>query len=319
MIDPATRKTADPAEGALYSQWETPPTSLDWHVWMYCNLACQFCFKTLPGFLASKPPTASAYLPLEEAKHVVHLLREAGFTKITFAGGEPTLHPRLPELIHHADELGFTVMLVTNGHFLSDGYLDRVADSLDAVKISIDSADEAVQRALGRGKGDHVARATAAASLVKAHGVPLMVNTVVTALNWKEDLTPLIRRLAPVRWKVFQALREEGENEAFRGWATSHQFQRFLATNAGASPVAEPNGLMRGSYIMMDPLGRFMQDSTGRYEYSRPVSTVGVIPALEEVGWDSAVFLQRGGLYAWSELRRREPTRPRTGESTHVL
>ena len=216
------------------------------------------------------------------------------------------MHPFLPEILDWSHELGMTVMLVTNGHFLTDTYVRRIASSVDAVKISIDSADERIQEALGRGVGDHVERALRAAAIVRRCGVPLMINTVVTALNWKEDMTTLIETLAPIRWKVFQALPEKGENDAFRDWATDEQFQHFVTTNAKVRPVAESNVLMRGSYIMMDPLGRFMQDSRGRYVYSRPVHEAGVIDSLIEVGWDSQSFLDRGGLYGWS---RRELTR----------
>lgn len=305
MNPSGTPKDAEPnAKGPQVApEWATFPTSLDWHVWMPCNLACRFCFKTLPGFLSAKPVGSPLALNRAEARRILEILKCSGIEKITYAGGEPTLHPFLHELLEWSHDLGMTVMVVTNGHLFTEGYVLRIAPFLDAVKISIDSADEATQKALGRGGGDHVARALEAARLVKQHEVPLMLNTVVTALNWNEDMTPLVSQLAPVRWKVFQALPEKGENDRFRDWASDEQFRRFLETNARGNPVSEPNDLMRGSYIMMDPLGRLMQDSPGHYVYSVPVQEVGFIRALAQVGWDSERFVRRGGLYGWRHLR----------------
>jgi MoaA/NifB/PqqE/SkfB family radical SAM enzyme len=37
-------------------------------------------------------------------------------------------------------------MLVSNGHLLTDWYLSRIGDLVDAIKISIDSPDEKTQR-----------------------------------------------------------------------------------------------------------------------------------------------------------------------------
>lgn len=309
MNTPETPSAAEPnfERPHVRPEWTTLPTSLDWHVWMPCNLACRFCFKTLSGFFRTKPSGSPLALTRAEAGRVLRILQAAGIEKITFAGGEPTLHPFLPELLEWSHDLGMTVMVVTNGHLLTERYLARVAPFVDAVKISVDSSDEVTQKTLGRGGGDHVARAWEAARLVRQHGIPLMLNTVVTALNWKEDMTPIVSQLAPVRWKVFQALPEAGENDDFHDWATADQFRHFLTTNSTASPVAEPNELMRGSYVMMDPLGRLLQDSTGHYIYSSPIQEVGFVQALIQAGWDSERFVRRRGLYGWKHLGNKPP------------
>lgn len=266
---------------------------------MSCNLSCKFCFKTSEGFLNTLPENSASNLTLSESREVLEILFSEGFEKITFAGGEPTLYPYLPEIMTCAKEIGFTVMLVTNGHRISDQYLDKIVKSVDAIKISIDSPDEITQLNLGRGKGDHVTKAVEASLKVKAHNIPLMINTVVTSLNYQQDMSPIIELLKPVRWKVFQVLRERGENDHFQAWCTDAQFQEFVFRHEKYSPVAESNDLMRGSYVMMDPIGRFMQDLTGGYLYSKSILQIGVEEALREVGWDAVRFLKRGGLYQW--------------------
>ena len=81
-------------------------------------------------------------------------------------------------------------------------------------------------------------------------------------------------------------------------------FQRFLARHAdlvheGLAPVAEDNDAMRGSYLMIDPEGRFFDNAEGRHRYSAPVLEVGVEAALAQVGVSHAKFMGRGGRYAW--------------------
>ncbi len=56
---------------------------------------------------------------------------------------------------------------------------------------------------------------------------------------------------------------------------------------------------MRGSYVMVDPLGRFFGNATGRHVYSQPILDVGVDAALAQVGFVPTKFEARGGTYAW--------------------
>ena len=56
---------------------------------------------------------------------------------------------------------------------------------------------------------------------------------------------------------------------------------------------------MRGSYAMIDPLGRFYGNATGAHVYSRPILEVGVEAALAEVGCEVGRFDARGGRYTW--------------------
>ena len=65
------------------------------------------------------------------------------------------------------------------------------------------------------------------------------------------------------------------------------------------NPIYETNDVFRGSYVMLDPLGRFFQNSKGHIEYSRSILDVDPLEALTEVGWDREKFLKRGGIYEW--------------------
>ena len=56
---------------------------------------------------------------------------------------------------------------------------------------------------------------------------------------------------------------------------------------------------MTGSYIMVDPMGRFYDNVDGRYRYGRPILQAGVEGALQDVRVDRETFERRGGRYEW--------------------
>ena len=76
-----------------------------------CNLTCKACYKHKHGY--TKPIDQI----LEEIDYAVS---QRNLDMITFAGGEPTLHPELPRAIAHATERGIKTSILTNGVLLSD-------------------------------------------------------------------------------------------------------------------------------------------------------------------------------------------------------
>lgn len=275
----------------------SPIAAVNFHINKACNAHCRFCFATF-GDVRGQSGT-------EVAVGVIDALAEAGCQKLNFAGGEPTLRRDLPQLLRRARAHGLTTSIVTNG-FRLDPLLSEHAGALHWVGLSVDSGVERVQEALGRGMGDHVAQALRQAERCRALGIRVKLNSVVTALTWEEDMSPLVRAMAPERWKVFQVLPMAGQNDGKVEplLIDDAQFGAFVARHAhlaaeSLAPVIEDNDAMRGSYVMVDPLGRFFGNATGRHVYSRPILEVGVEAALAEVGFVPEKFDARGGRYAW--------------------
>ena len=225
--------------------------AINFHLYKPCDARCTFCFATFRD--------VHGQLSLDDARRFLDVVRSAGGEKITFAGGEPTLHPHVGELLAHAKDIGFVTSIVTNGSRL-DELLDHHAAALEWVALSVDSAIERMQRSLGRGDGDHVARTRRLAERCHKLGVRLKVNTVVTALNCEEDMRALVRELRPEQWKVLQVLRVEGQNDGrvepllVRG----DRFAAFVARHAALAAddivvVAEDNDAMEDSYVMSNP------------------------------------------------------------------
>ena len=279
--------------------------TVNYHLLYACNMSCGFCFAT---FLDARK--LGRGLKREQALEVVDRLCHAGFGKINFAGGEPTLAPHLPDLIRAARFHGLTTSIVTNGSRLTEKWLDELAPYLDIIALSIDSVDPETQLTIGRvEKGDNKEPITAdryrfLAGAIRDRGIRLKVNTVVNAHNLTEELWPFIQDVQPERWKIFQVLPVVGQNdiniEEFT--ITQSQFESYVERNRlvesdGVKVAPENNELMTTSYVMVDPWGRFFDDSTGEHTYSDPILDVGVDAALRQVTFDSDRFVARGGVY----------------------
>ena len=284
--------------------------SVNFHLWEPCNMRCKFCFATFQD-VKQDMNLPKGHLPAEKCLSIVDRLAQAGFEKINFAGGEPTLCSWLPSLIKRAKEHGMVPSIVTNGSRITDQWLAGLNGSLDWIALSIDSVDPEKLKRLGRALGGGKKPMAEEEYLhiigtIKRHGIRLKINTVVTSETWQEDFTGFIRRAKPARWKLLQALPVKGQNDAhIADFAiTTTQFEAYVQRNQvvendGILVVPESNEMMTESYVMIDPSGRFFDNSQGTYTYSHPILKVGVEEALKDVSLNPKRFFQRGGQYDW--------------------
>ncbi|MCC6702637.1 MAG: radical SAM protein [Fluviicola sp.] len=281
--------------------------SVNFHLWEPCNMRCKFCFATFQD--VKKTILPKGHLPKEQAIEVVKELAQFGFEKITFAGGEPTLCPWLDELILTAKSYGMTTMIVTNGSRLTPKFLERNREILDWIALSVDSLSSDTNLKLGRaisgkkdiGLDDYLSMI----QLIKEYGYGLKINTVVNRYNLDEDFTELIQFAQPKRWKVLQVMPVNGQNDTkvdeltisladFESFVNRHQSLEQITTL-----VPESCELIRGSYAMVDPAGRFFDSSRGEHFYSELILTVGVEKAFHQISIDKSKFEDRGGNYEW--------------------
>ncbi|MHA2245420.1 MAG: viperin family antiviral radical SAM protein [Candidatus Hodarchaeales archaeon] len=270
-----------------------PPICVNWHFWPYCNFSCSYCFARTLQKISPIPQKVATTIPSLLARH--------GTQKLTLTGGEPTLCSYLPNLIESAKTADLTTMLVSNGSRLSESIFEDSLNSLDWLGLSLDSSNELINQELGRGKGDLISKIIHAADKAREIGVKIKINTVVSALTWNTDFSSILEIVKPDRWKVFQVLCVEGENETqFQELhVTSDQYHSFVNRHTKYNPIIEEMEAMRGSYIMLDPQCRFFQNTTGRLEFSKSICDIGVTSAINGVGWDYNKFLARGGVYDW--------------------
>lgn len=284
--------------------------SVNYHLWEPCNMRCKFCYDTFQD-VKRDMELPKGHLPEKECLSVVDRLAEAGFEKINFAGGEPTLCPWLPNLIKRAKNHGMVTSIVTNGSRITAPWLDGLNGILDWIALSIDTVDPEKLKCLGRALGGGKKPMTKEEYLgiirtIKRRGCRLKINTVVTSETWQEDFTDFIRSAKPERWKLLQVLRVKGQNDAHIAdfEIAPAQFEAYvqrnrIVENDGIIVVPESNEMMTESYLMIDPAGRFFDNAQGAYTYSRPILKVGIEEALRDVSVDLERFLKRGGQYDW--------------------
>ncbi|MDP3276742.1 MAG: radical SAM protein [Deltaproteobacteria bacterium] len=110
-----------------------------------CNLDCPICYtinKNEDPFHLSKE---------HFAKILEHLRRDhEELDIINFTGGEPTVHPRMIELLEMARDAGIRRLTVsTNGlKLLDEGYVEKLAAVDARVILSLDTFDPAVDKAM---------------------------------------------------------------------------------------------------------------------------------------------------------------------------
>jgi radical S-adenosyl methionine domain-containing protein 2 len=232
------------------------------------------------------------------------MLRKHRCNKLNFVGGEPLLYPDIDKILKESHECGLTTSIVTNDSLLTCKRIDELAPYLDWVGLSIDSVDENIQAALGRGNGSHVRKLLNIIEYLKKKGKKIKVNAVVTSLNKNEDIRPLIRKIDPDRWKVFQVMQVAGQNdkkvksllirdEEF----LEYKLRNTIVLKDGSNTVFETNDEMKDSYIMIDPTGRFFHNSKGKYESLR-TDFSSLSCALNHLHFDIDKFIRRGGSYA---------------------
>lgn len=278
-------------------------------------MRCKFCFATFQD--VKKTILPKGCLPKQDAVKVVEELANYGFEKITFAGGEPTLCPWLSNLISTAHEAGMTTMIVTNGSRIDDEFLKSNRDKLDWIALSVDSTNYKTNNSIGRQMSSAAIQELDYWGLVdkiKSYGYGLKINTVVNSKNVREELSEFIAYANPIRWKVLQVLPVKGQNDtSFDDFEVSTaDFKEFVTRhadlNAITKVVPESNEFMRGSYVMVDPAGRFFDNTDGGHKYSQPILKIGARSAFEEVRMDLSKFIQRGGIYRWERPRHNKIT-----------
>ena len=275
---------------------------VNWHITEACNYGCDFCYakwgKPKQRELIHNRPETQRLL-----EEIYSLFRARGTSvRLNLAGGEPSLYPdKLMSLVATAKEIGFDVSIITNGSQLDLPLLEFLARNLSMVGISVDSSASEVNLSIGRAdKRGGSLLTTGALQSIFEHvrrinaDVRLKINTVVNLFNWKEDMNGLIGRLGPDRWKVLRALPIHSPRLA----VTSRQFAEFVQRHAGLSYVmsVEDNESMTESYIMIDPVGRFFQNSHSagaQYRYSQSIVKVGARAAFSELVWCERKFASR--------------------------
>lgn len=265
--------------------------SINFHFWPYCNFTCKYCFARFEYI--------NSPLSKKQCCKIIKHLANVGIKKINFAGGEPTLSPFLGTLLEYSKGLNFTTSIISNGTGITQQFIEKNKENIDWIGLSIDSGTDSINKKLGRGNGKLVNEIIEKSNIVKNADIKLKINTVVSKLNFREDLSCFIEKISPERWKIFQILEIKNQNNLVELLVTDYEFKEFAEKHRYLRPIIETNELMSESYLMIDPLGRLYKNTDNSYIYSNSILNVGFEYAFNEICFNYDKYIQRGGIYAW--------------------
>lgn len=284
---------------------------INWHLTEACNYACRYCYSKWHAGPVRKElfrnPAASAALLNEIFRQFAptpqnhnRLGMKWNSLRLSLAGGEPLLYGQdIVRIAEQANGIGFKVSIISNGSRLTPTLMTELAPKLSVLGLSLDSANPETNLEIGR--ADRCSRILLINELSATiqHGrrvnprLRLKINTVVNALNFTEDMTPLIQQLSPDKWKILRMLPVVATDLAIADF----EFAQFVDRHAALKHLisAEDNGDMIASYIMIDPLGRFFQNSMNgcNYRYSAPILDIGAKASFRQISWHAEKFRAR--------------------------
>lgn len=173
-----------------------------------CNLACTFCHQ---DFGAKNGTTT---LDMAHYERILEAAKNERIPVVRLTGGEPLVLKSIDEFLHRAKNLGFAVIVNTNGTALPEKRLQALKGLLDCVKISLPAADEQTMTRLTGNKTTWRRKWQAIEQLEKL-GTRTDILTVMTAENIRQ-FDNFIRLLEPhpsICWRPLRAETQDGDRE----------------------------------------------------------------------------------------------------------
>jgi len=292
-----------------------PELVINYHVTEACNYGCNYCYarwkkgnhKELHCDLKKADLLFSSlkdfFSPGNDKNPLSNYLSWKNI-RINFAGGEPFLiGRRFHELIDLAERYGFKMSIITNGSLITDEFIETSGSKISMLGLSIDSVNDGVLTQIGRCNKRNetldLQNLSRQVELLRDGNpdVKIKVNTVVNALNAHENMGAMIDLISPDKWKALQVLPVLCDDLAvsdalFNQYVDRHQHYDGIL-------VQEDNTAMTDSYIMINPEGRFYQntgsigDANQHYSYSNPILAVGAGVAFNEINFNAKRFAER--------------------------
>lgn len=138
-----------------------------------CNLKCKYC-----GRWKSKRKE----MKTGEIKKAMKEFSERGTRLWDFTGGEPLLRKDIGELVAYAKDLGFSIVLVTNGLLIKRKI--KEIKKVDVLDVSLDGPKPINDKLRGRGTFDKIMEGI---KIAKENGVNVHLSSVISRLNTERN------------------------------------------------------------------------------------------------------------------------------------
>jgi MoaA/NifB/PqqE/SkfB family radical SAM enzyme len=229
-----------------------------------CLLKCKMCGNWKCGDNPNE-------LNIDEWKRFITGLHDKFGSKVelNFTGGEPLMKEGILELVSFAAQLGFKVIMVSNGYLIDEDKARRIADSgLNYLGISLDSLSEDIHDFMRGVPGTHnrAMKAIDYLDKFKKDDLCVGIQTIIMKKNL-EEIVALVKwvqqdkRLGSV---YFQAIVQPNFSSSNEEWFTDNEWYKrsefnFLwpeDTKEVCSVIDELIGFKKEGFKIANPLGQ---------------------------------------------------------------
>ena len=231
-----------------------------------CNLRCVYCMPA--AGIDFRPP--EDLLQDHELLLLVRIAADLGVSRIRLTGGEPTVRPRLVELVREIAAVpGIRdVAMTTNGLLLERLAEPLARAGLHRVNVSLDTLDP--DRFARITRGGRLERVLAGIAAAEAAGLrPIKINCVVVRGFNEEDVVPLAVLTLERPWEVrfievmpFSTVGDFAEGSVVRSAETMARIEEALGP--------------------LHPLDTSGQDPARTYRLAGAAGTVGFISSVSQ-------------------------------------
>ena len=176
--------------------------SISWNLTKRCNLNCDHCYLDANfrgGFRTDE-------LSTDECRRVIDQIAEVNPNAfLILTGGEPLLRPDIYDLIRHAAEKKFMVVLGTNGTLINKNNAEKIKTAgAHGVGISIDSMDASKHNTF-RGVPFAWERSMEAFDVLNEVGVDFLVQMSVSDMNYREipDVVAFAEKAGAIAFNLY--------------------------------------------------------------------------------------------------------------------
>ncbi|MFH1407957.1 MAG: radical SAM protein [Patescibacteria group bacterium] len=114
----------------------------------YCNLRCFFCSNEGMD-LKNKN---NCHADLNKLVYLLKAMKKGGFSKLSLTGGEPSIYPKVGELLTAVNDMGFSqTFFHTNGVSLKKPLSDQLLDKFTKIAVSVHSVNRKIWKSLTNG------------------------------------------------------------------------------------------------------------------------------------------------------------------------
>lgn len=184
-------------------------SNIFFHILTRCNLGCRHCYIN-PGQHGENT------LPLSTIeKWLAAFAEKSPVANVIFLGGEPTLHPELPQAIKAARRIGYASVTVdTNGYLFHDILSKVRPDEADYFSFSLDGATRELNDSL-RGEGSYLRCISGIRAAVSAGFGASLIYTVSRANIHELEFMPGLLKELGIRRFFIQVIGIRGNSAEY--------------------------------------------------------------------------------------------------------